>query len=73
MTPLLPSSNPPPAAARPMSTSLLAPRAGAAVTSPAPLIDVVVPVHNEQATLESSVRRLHHFLCAELPVHAGAS
>jgi glycosyltransferase involved in cell wall biosynthesis len=31
-----------------------------------PRIDVVVPVHNEQATLERSIRRLHAFL-AELP------
>ena len=30
-------------------------------------IDVVVPVHNEQAGLERSIRRLHRFLAAELP------
>jgi putative flippase GtrA len=30
-------------------------------------IDVVVPVHDEQAVLESSIRRLHRFLAAELP------
>jgi glycosyltransferase involved in cell wall biosynthesis len=31
------------------------------------LIDIVVPVYNEQAVLERSVRRLHAFLSAELP------
>ncbi len=34
---------------------------------PAPQIDIVVPVYNEQNALESSIRRLHAFLCAELP------
>jgi glycosyltransferase involved in cell wall biosynthesis len=33
----------------------------------APSIDVVVPVFNEQASLERSVRRLHRYLGAELP------
>src|SRR5689334_14973108 len=33
----------------------------------APLIDVVVPVHNERATLERSIRRLHGFLEANMP------
>jgi putative flippase GtrA len=32
-----------------------------------PQIDVVVPVHDEQAGLEYSVRRLHRFLAAEFP------
>ena len=30
-------------------------------------VDVVVPVYNEQAGLERSIRRLHHFLEAEFP------
>ena len=30
-------------------------------------IDVVVPVHNEEATLERSIRRLHRFLESEFP------
>src|SRR3954449_2151777 len=33
----------------------------------APSVEVVVPVFNEQAALERSVRRLHRFLSAELP------
>jgi len=32
-----------------------------------PQIEVVVPVHDEEAALELSVRRLHRFLTAELP------
>ena len=32
-----------------------------------PDIDIVVPVHNEQAVLEASIRRLHRYLSAELP------
>jgi putative flippase GtrA len=33
----------------------------------APSVEIVVPVFNEQAALERSVRRLHRFLTAELP------
>jgi glycosyltransferase involved in cell wall biosynthesis len=33
----------------------------------APLVEVVVPVYNEQAALEHSIRRLHSFLEANLP------
>src|SRR5690348_4953642 len=33
----------------------------------APLIDIVVPVYNERATLERSIRRLHGFLEANMP------
>jgi glycosyltransferase involved in cell wall biosynthesis len=33
----------------------------------APLIDIVVPVYNERATLERSIRRLHRFLEANMP------
>ena len=32
------------------------------------LIDIVVPVYNEQAALERSIRRLHAFLSANMPV-----
>jgi putative flippase GtrA len=35
--------------------------------APAPQIDVVVPVYNEEAALERSIRRLHRFLSAEFP------
>ncbi|HSS59054.1 MAG TPA: glycosyltransferase [Solirubrobacteraceae bacterium] len=33
----------------------------------APSVEIVVPVFNEQAALERSIRRLHRFLGAELP------
>jgi glycosyltransferase involved in cell wall biosynthesis len=53
-----------------MRTSLQAPseqsqRAVPVVRRAAVDLDVVIPVHNEQATLERSVRRLHAFLTAE--------
>ena len=31
------------------------------------MIDIVLPVFNEQAALEQSVRRLHRFLSSEFP------
>jgi putative flippase GtrA len=34
---------------------------------PAPAIDIVVPVHNEQLALERSIRRLHRFLSTSMP------
>ena len=37
-------------------------------TAPAPEIDVVVPVHNEEAGLERSIRRLHRYLVVRVPV-----
>ncbi len=37
------------------------------VTAPAPQIDVVVPVYDEEAVLERSIRRLHRFLSSEFP------
>jgi glycosyltransferase involved in cell wall biosynthesis len=36
-------------------------------TAPAPQIDIVVPVYDEEAVLERSIRRLHRFLAAEFP------
>ena len=33
----------------------------------APQVEVVVPVHNEQAALEASIRRLHRFLSESFP------
>jgi len=33
-----------------------------------PVLDVVVPVHNEQAALEHSIRRLHAYLTASFPL-----
>jgi putative flippase GtrA len=41
--------------------------AGAALTLPPPVVDVVVPVHNEEAGLESSLRRLHDYLTRSFP------
>jgi glycosyltransferase involved in cell wall biosynthesis len=35
--------------------------------STAPQVEIVVPVYNEEAALETCVRRLHRFLTAELP------
>jgi hypothetical protein len=43
------------------------PAAPAIGTLTAPLIDIVVPVYNERATLERSIRRLHGFLEANMP------
>src|SRR5215475_11550996 len=34
---------------------------------PAPVLDVVIPVHNEEADLERCVRRLHHYLSTAVP------
>jgi glycosyltransferase involved in cell wall biosynthesis len=39
----------------------------ALTTLTAPLIDIVVPVYNERAALERSIRRLHGFLEAQMP------
>jgi putative flippase GtrA len=33
-----------------------------------PVLDIVVPVYNEQAGLDASVRRLHEYVARELPV-----
>lgn len=41
---------------------------GLAPSSPAPpLLDIVVPVHNEERALTSSIRRLHDFVSREFP------
>ncbi len=39
-------------------------------TTSTPLLDVVIPVHNEAADLEPSVRRLDAYLTAHFPYHA---
>jgi glycosyltransferase involved in cell wall biosynthesis len=44
-------------------TAVLRPRS----TPSRPVVEIVVPVYNEEATLEASVRRLHGFLTRELP------
>jgi len=46
-------------------TALDGPRAAAA--PPAPVLDLVVPVYNEQVDLEPSVRRLHDHLSTQFP------
>src|ERR1700712_817623 len=52
----------------PMTDLLLDPRPGARPGTPTDVVvDVVVPVYNEQADLRPSVERLHAFLAAELP------
>jgi glycosyltransferase involved in cell wall biosynthesis len=35
----------------------------------APSVDVVVPAHNEQGVLPASIRRLHDYLSASLPLN----
>ena len=39
----------------------------ARMSAAAPQIDIVIPVYNEQAVLERSVRRLHRYLAGEFP------
>jgi putative flippase GtrA len=51
-------------------TATVLPRRSAHVprpAAPAPEVDIVVPVYNEERTLELSIRRLHRFLTAEFP------
>lgn len=51
-----------------MGTSLLTTTAfRELVALPPPVLDVVVPVHNEQAGLERSLRRLHAHLANSFP------
>jgi glycosyltransferase involved in cell wall biosynthesis len=38
-----------------------------AESAQAPVVEIVVPVYNEQAVLESSIRRLHHYLTDSFP------
>jgi putative flippase GtrA len=45
------------------------PKAGSpAAEVAAPVLDVVIPVHNEQASLERSIRRLHTYLTDSFPL-----
>ncbi len=51
-------------------TDTIAPLTVNSPSRPAPAaarIDIVVPVHNEQATLEDSIRRLHRYLSDAMP------
>src|SRR5215212_921490 len=38
-----------------------------AVSLAPPVLDVVVPVHNEEAGLDSTLRRLHEYLAGSFP------
>jgi putative flippase GtrA len=49
----------------PHAPSTAGPTGGAGLR--APVVDVVVPVHDEEADLEPCLRRLHRYLTAELP------
>jgi len=40
------------------------------ITEPQYVLDVVIPVFNEERALEPSLRRLHHFLATEVPYRA---
>jgi putative flippase GtrA len=50
-----------------MTLSTLPTPAAARTGLDAPVLDVVVPVHNEEIDLEPCVRRLHSYLVAEFP------
>jgi putative flippase GtrA len=50
-----------------MSLSTLPSHAGEPLRLDAPVLDVVVPVYNEEIDLEPCVRRLHAYLAAEFP------
>ena len=48
------------------------PRRGAGRHQPAPrpVVDIVIPVHNQERTLQAGVRRLHAFVRSQLPFSA---
>ena len=50
-----------------MTATMPAPRSPVRTTGPAPVLDVVVPVHNEETDLEPCVRRLHEHLESHFP------
>jgi len=50
-----------------MSLSTLPSHAAATTRLDAPVLDVVVPVYNEETDLEPCIRRLHAYLAAEFP------
>jgi putative flippase GtrA len=50
-----------------VSAELLPPRVEPAEAVRAPDVEIVVPVHDEEAALEGSIRRLHRFLSAGFP------
>ena len=44
--------------------------AGRHKPAPRPVVDIVIPVHNQDSTLEAGVRRLHAFVQSQLPFSA---
>ncbi|GAA4435863.1 hypothetical protein GCM10023148_42450 [Actinokineospora soli] len=50
-----------------MTVTMPAPRSPVDTTGPAPVLDVVVPVHDEEVDLEPCVRRLHEHLSGHFP------
>ena len=53
---------------RPMRDRQIAPTLSVVGTTPAPpVVDVVVPVYNEERALEPSIRRLHAYLTRDFP------
>ena len=50
-----------------MRTLALVPDAAAAAAPGSPVVEVVIPVHNEQQVLEASVERLHRYLATSFP------
>jgi putative flippase GtrA len=50
-----------------MSGALFVEPAAAAPPTELPLVDVVIPVYNEQAELAANVRRLHTYVCSRVP------
>jgi glycosyltransferase involved in cell wall biosynthesis len=51
-----------------MNSATPLPSPALSVVPAAPAVDVVVPVHNEEAVLAASIRRLHDYLTEELAV-----
>jgi glycosyltransferase involved in cell wall biosynthesis len=50
-----------------MRTLALVPDPDAAAETAGPLVEIVVPVHNEQQVLEASIGRLHRYLASSFP------
>jgi glycosyltransferase involved in cell wall biosynthesis len=50
-----------------MSVTAPSPAFSPPARAAAPQVDVVVPVHNEEAVLQRSILRLHRFLSDEFP------
>src|SRR3954452_12010979 len=67
---LAPPSNRRPCATRigdPMHTGSLTTEIPAELVVPPPVLDIVVPVHNEEVALERCLRRLHTYVVSSIP------